>query len=138
MRALRSAGLLLPLVAYLPATASAATWYGGDYGGQDVVTADGDVLSGVLVNVGRFVVPAGTTAYVEPAVDLAVSAVGIDIGGTLDAGGAGALGGEGGRGGGTVLGGSAGFGLGAGIGGQPGPCVHGGGGSGAGHGAVGG
>lgn len=40
------------------------TWEGGDWGGRDLIPANGDILSGTFTNVGNFIINAGETVYV--------------------------------------------------------------------------
>ena len=118
------------------ASALKALVVGHDFGGADLVVANGDVLSGVFTNVGRFVVPAGVTAYVDQGVALYVYADEIDIAGTLNGAGRGYAGGisqdlRGAQG-------VSGSGPGGGARGMMGPVVHATGGGGGGHGSTGG
>ena len=75
------------------ANAWAADLVGADWGGSNLVLADGDTLEGVFTNVGRFEVPDGVTASVVPMVPLEVHAEEMLITGTLSADGAGHAGG---------------------------------------------
>ena len=124
-------------------TATAAVIGGGDYGGGDLLPADGDTLSGTFTNVGTFHIAAGDMVFVDLAVPLSVAAALIDIDGTLDGTGAGSAGGASVPNipvcvpSGTVTG-IAGSGPGGGSGGRFGCNVHGSGGGGGGYGGVGG
>ncbi len=122
--------------AWVPGTALANPVMGGDFGGGDVVLADGDELIGAFTSVGSFVVPFGATVTVSSQVPLVVYADSIAIWGTLDGTGGGFLGGLGAPPSANL--GEAGAGFSPGEGGEPGYCVHGGGGGGGGHGGLGG
>lgn len=39
------------------------TWEGGDWGGGDLVPANGDILSGTFTNIGRFIIEDGVSVY---------------------------------------------------------------------------
>ncbi|MBN1667982.1 MAG: hypothetical protein JW862_12880, partial [Anaerolineales bacterium] len=67
-----------------PGSALAATIPGADYGGADLVPADGDVLSGTFTNVGTFWIQAGVTVFVDPGTPLSIQADTILIEGILD------------------------------------------------------
>ncbi len=71
------------------AVAAATTFQGADYGGADLVLADGDVLEGTFTNIARFEVPAGTRVGVAQGVPLAVEADEVVVAGHLTANGAG-------------------------------------------------
>ena len=75
------------------AAPAAVVIVGGDFGGADLLPANGDVLSGTFTNVGTFKIAAGDTVFVAPGVPLSVQATLIDIDGTLDGVGAGFAGG---------------------------------------------
>ncbi len=77
------------MIHLLALTALAADLVGADMGGADVTVADGDTLTGVFTNVGRFEVPYGATVTVVPEAALEVHAVTIVVDGRLDAVGAG-------------------------------------------------
>lgn len=89
-----SLGLCLAL-GLLHAPAHAADWVGGDWGGADLVVADGDTLTGAFVDVGAFAVPAGATVRVLGPATLRIEASTITVDGTLDASEAGHAGGRG-------------------------------------------
>ncbi|MCM2356587.1 MAG: hypothetical protein NDI77_00385 [Geobacteraceae bacterium] len=55
---------------------------GQDWGGADLIPADGDVLSGTFTNINRFIVGEGVTVYLG-AGDLSVQATSITINGSL-------------------------------------------------------
>ncbi|MBI3564050.1 MAG: hypothetical protein HY079_02505 [Elusimicrobia bacterium] len=99
--------LLLAVLLGAPAAARAATIFGADYAGTDLLPADGDVLSGTFLNVRLFSVASGATVYVDVGSKLAVYASTVAIAGTLDASGRGEPGGSGGPAGASGL---AGFG----------------------------
>lgn len=82
------------LLVLLATHSLAADHVGTDWGGADLVLADGDTLEGVFTNVGRFEVPEGATVAVVPMVPLEVEASEVVIDGTLSADGAGHPGGE--------------------------------------------
>jgi len=97
---------------------------GGDHLGQDWILADGDVVAGVHVNVGRFVIPADVQVQVRPRQGeefgaLEVRCCELELLGRLVADGAGHPGGQPAREG----GGHQGAGPGGGCGGGPGSCV---------------
>ena len=113
-----------------------STITGGDLGGLDLIPSAGDVLSGTFTNVGTFSVQPGVTVFIDPGVDLSVSASSILIEGTIDGTGAGFAGGV------TpapvATPGQPGQGPGGGAGGNYGPYIHGPGGGGGGYGGPGG
>ena len=120
-------------------SANAATLYGADYAGANLIPADGDILEGSFTNVGMFVVGAGTEVRVSSGVALEVEALVVEIDGILTADARGDAGGAA-----TPVpksgadSGQAGGGPGGGGGGGPGACTHGGGGGGGGFGGAGG
>ncbi len=117
--------------------AHAADLEGKDYGGQDLVVANGDTMTGVFTNIGRFELPKGATVTVVAGDPLEIHATEILIEGVLDATGAGVGGGQGAQS--TQSAGELGEGDGAGGGGNAGQsCAGAGGGGGAGHGSQGG
>jgi len=101
------------------ATAWATDHVGADWGGADLVMADGDTLTGVFTGIARFEVSEGTFVTVAPQTPLEIHADDVVIAGILSADGAGHPGGEGmedgaGEGGGeaansSTSGGGAGF-----------------------------
>jgi hypothetical protein len=64
-----------------------------DYGGADLVPANGSSLGGTFTNVGHFEIGFGVTVQVDPGVPLEIHADTILVDGTLDAVGAGDAGG---------------------------------------------
>src|SRR5690606_34543627 len=135
--ALMRTPLLIGLALALAPSARAATYNSGNYNGADLVLADGDVLNGVLDNVGTLTLPAGATAYVAAGVTLELYADTVIIDGVLDATGAGHPGGAF-IAGGVAVTGNPGQGPGGGSGGLPGPSLHPGGGAGGSFGGLGG
>ena len=73
--------------------AHAATLVGADYGGADLVPADGDVLEGTFTNVGTFHVPVDVHVQAQSRVPLVVEADTILVEGVLDGEGKGFKGG---------------------------------------------
>lgn len=125
-------GLALALL--LTASAEAATISGGDYGGLDLIPANGDTLSGTFTHVGKFEVGPGTMVFVAPlasGTNLIVYATTVAIYGIIEASGRGQPGGAGGAPGSSGLSGSGG-GTGYTGGGGGGASGKGGGGGGAG------
>lgn len=94
-----SARLLLAAL-LLASAARGAVIASGDYGGADLVVANGDVLSGVYTNVGLFSVPSGVTATVAATAsgaNLQVYATTVSIVGVLSGAGRGQPAGDGGQ-----------------------------------------
>lgn len=91
------AGLLAAAALLWRAPVRAATINGSDYGGANLVPANGDVLKGTFTNVGLFEIGPGTTAFVSQGDALAVYAATISIRGVLDGSGSGAAGRSGGQ-----------------------------------------
>lgn len=113
------------------------TYDGGDWGGDDLILSDGDILNGTFTNVGAFEVPSGATVFVANGVPLELHAETILIDGELIGDGAGSPGGAGGVA--PESYGADGQGAGAGSGGRYGDCcVHPTGGGGGGYGGDGG
>ena len=79
--------------ALLVSTVHAAVIQGGDWGGADLVVANGDILSGTFTNVGRFEVPSTAYVRVDRGVPLRVIAEEVVIDGELSAMGSGFEGG---------------------------------------------
>lgn len=122
MKSIFLSTILIPLAA----TASAANFNGGDWGGQDLMISNGDTLSGNFTNVGSFTIPNNSTASINSNI-FSVNARSINIAGTLNGSGAGYAGGLT-----TGINGSAGYGPGGGQGGLYGPTIHASGGGGGG------
>ena len=80
-------------LALLFAPANATIYTGADWGGADLILADGDVLVGRFTNVGHFEVPAGAQVRVRRQTPLRVEAQSIVIDGRIDARGSGYPGG---------------------------------------------
>ena len=130
-----AASVLLALAT--PATAT--TWVGADWGGQDLLLQDGDEVQGIFTNVRRVEIPTDAVVTVLPGSVLELHADYIEIFGTLDATGAGEFGGAGAIA--PAAGadsGADGLGPGGGGAGQAGVCNFGGGGGGGGYGGDGG
>ncbi len=92
------ARLLLSLL--LAPAAQAAVIASGDYGGANLVLANGDILSGTYTNVGLFQIGAGVTAVVAATAsgpNVTIYATTISISGVLDGSGRGQPGGNGGQ-----------------------------------------
>ena len=77
---------MITLVVAVLATASTShayiTWEGADWGGRDLIPANGDILSGTFTNIGRFVIDSGDTVYAGPN-QISVNAKEIVINGLL-------------------------------------------------------
>jgi hypothetical protein len=121
-------------------SALATDHVGADWGGADLILADGDTLTGVFTGVGLLHVPPGATVGLAPGADVTVLAARIVVDGEIDGRGAG----DAGAAGGSPLpygygaDGGAGVGAGGGGGGPGGGCLYAGGGGGGGHGGRGG
>ncbi|MBI4054849.1 MAG: fibronectin type III domain-containing protein [Elusimicrobia bacterium] len=81
---MKKLGILFFLLWNLSARAQAAEIPGRDFGGADLIPAEGDVLVGTFTNVGLFEVGVGTTVSVKSGMPLVLYASTISISGKLN------------------------------------------------------